>query len=91
MKGNEDRRGPVENHPQVLAAMREHADAAIQRATDLKLDLAAVTAWLGKTGVTGYYATERDSAAQALLDARDAARKLAVDIDRALAQMRNIP
>jgi hypothetical protein len=54
MMGNEDRRGPVPNHPQVLAALREHTEAGIQRATDLKLDLAAVTAWLDVTGVTGY-------------------------------------
>jgi hypothetical protein len=40
--------------------------------------------------VTGYYASQRDQAAQALLDARDEARKLCVHIDRALAQMREI-
>jgi hypothetical protein len=38
--------------------------------------------------VTGYYASQRDQAAQALLDARDEARNLCVHIDRALAQMR---
>lgn len=94
VKGNEDRRGPVTNHLEVLAKLREHAEAGIQRATDLKLDMAAVaavTAWLDMTGVTGYYASQRDTAAQALLDARGSARKLAVDIDRALAQMRSIP
>ena len=48
-------------------------------------------AWLDVTGVTGYYASQRDQAAQALLDARGEARKLSVHIDRALAQMREIP
>ena len=91
MKGNEDRRGPVIGHAKVLAKMRQATDSAVASTRDIELDLAAVLAWLDVTGLTGYYASERDQAARALLDARDEARRLCVHIDRALAQIRSIP
>ena len=91
MRGNDDRRGPVADHPLVLTTMRQAVVGAVGDASAVKLDLAAVLAWLDVTGVTGYYASQRDQAAQALLDARDEARRLCVHIDRALAQIREIP
>ena len=59
------------------------AGGAVEDAANLKLELAAVLAWLDVTGVTGYYASQRDQAAQALLDAWDETRKLTAHIDRA--------
>jgi len=90
VKGNEDRRGGVVGYAEILLKMRQAVDRAAESATNVKLDLAAVLAWLDVTGVTGYYASQRDQAAHALPDARDQARKLRVHIDRALAQMREI-
>ena len=63
MKGNEDRRGPVTGHAEVLAKMRQATDSAVATTRDIRLDLAAVLAWLDVTGVTGYYASERERAA----------------------------
>jgi hypothetical protein len=91
VKGNEDRRGPVIGHAAVLHEMKEAIDGAVASTSNIELNLAAALHWLARTGVTGYYASERDLAAQALLDARDEARKLTVHIDRALAEIRSIP
>jgi hypothetical protein len=91
MKGNEDRRGPVVGHAKILDGMRRAVDSAIESDRSTRLDLALVLGWLMRTGVTGYYQTERDRAAQSLLDARDAARQVSEQLDLALAAMQRVP
>jgi hypothetical protein len=77
-------------HAENIDKMRNAIDHAVIHANEMRLDLAGVLGWLGRTGYTGYYSRERDQAAQWLLDARDEARKLTQEIDRALARMRSI-
>jgi len=88
---NEDRRGPVDNYPQILATLREAVDRAEGNASLAALSARDVTDWLNVTGITGYYTSQRDQAAENLLEARNAARRLANDLDVALAWMRSIP
>ena len=89
--GNEDRRGAPPGHAETLAALRQAAENAEGSAALAATKMREVVEWIDRSGVTGYYASERDHAAQVLLDARDEARKLTVHIDWALAQMRKIP